>query len=48
MVYGTPEQVRKQVEEFREVGVDYLIISASGPNELQSLKLFGEKVMPNF
>jgi F420-dependent oxidoreductase-like protein len=46
MVYGTPEQVKHQVSEFRDVGVEYLIVSASGPNELQSLKLFGEKVIP--
>jgi alkanesulfonate monooxygenase SsuD/methylene tetrahydromethanopterin reductase-like flavin-dependent oxidoreductase (luciferase family) len=48
MIYGTPEQVTKQVEEFRKVGVDYLIVSASGPRENESLKLFGEKVISKF
>jgi F420-dependent oxidoreductase-like protein len=46
MVYGTPEQVKKQVREFSDAGVQYLITSYSGPNEAGSIKLFGEKVLP--
>jgi len=48
MIFGTPDQVRDQVAEFADVGVEYLITSYSGPTELQSAKLFGEKVIPTF
>lgn len=48
MIYGTPDEVKEQVEEFRAVGVEYMVVSASGPGENESLRLFGEKVMPNF
>lgn len=47
-VFGTPEQVREQVAELSDAGVQYLITSYSGPAELASLKLFGEKVLPAF
>jgi F420-dependent oxidoreductase-like protein len=46
MIYGTPEQVQKQIEEFSDAGVQYLIISFGGPDELQSLRLFGETILP--
>jgi F420-dependent oxidoreductase-like protein len=48
MIYGSPEQIRDQVKEFADVGVEYLITSYSGERELASLKLFGEKVLPKF
>ena len=46
VVYGTPDQVREQVKELADAGIQYLIMSFSGPNELQSLRLFGETVLP--
>ncbi len=48
MLYGTPEEVRQQVAEFSDVGIEYMDTSYGGPNELASLKLFGEKVLPVF
>ncbi len=48
MIYGTPKQVQDQIEEFADAGIEYLITSFSGPNELQSLMLFGEIVLPKF
>jgi len=48
MIYGTPDQISRQVQEFREAGIEYLITSFSGPSELQAITLFGEKVLPNF
>ncbi len=47
-VFGTPEQVKDQVREFVDIGVQYLITSYGGEGELASLKLFGEKVLPAF
>ncbi|MDA4111502.1 MAG: LLM class F420-dependent oxidoreductase, partial [Thaumarchaeota archaeon] len=34
MIYGNPDQIRSQVEEFRAAGIEYLIMSFSGPSEL--------------
>jgi len=48
MVYGTPEQIQKQVEEFRDAGVEYFIMSFNPGAELQAIQLFGEKVLPHF
>jgi len=48
MIYGTPNQVQDQIEEFADAGIEYLITSFSCPNELQSLMLFGELVLPKF
>jgi F420-dependent oxidoreductase-like protein len=48
LIYGTPDQIRSQVEEFRDVGIEYLISSFSGEKELQAIALFGEKVLPHF
>jgi F420-dependent oxidoreductase-like protein len=48
MILGTPKQIQDQVQEFADIGIEYLVTSFSGPNELQSLKLFGETVLPKF
>ncbi len=48
VIYGTPKQIRDRIEEFTDAGIEYLITSFSGPEELQSLMLFGEKVLPEF
>jgi F420-dependent oxidoreductase-like protein len=48
LIYGTPEQVKEQIDEFSNAGVQYLITSFRGPSELQSLKLFGETIIPKF
>jgi F420-dependent oxidoreductase-like protein len=33
-IYGTPEEVRRQVEAFRDVGVEYLIVNLEADREL--------------
>jgi alkanesulfonate monooxygenase SsuD/methylene tetrahydromethanopterin reductase-like flavin-dependent oxidoreductase (luciferase family) len=48
MIYGTPEKIQKQVEEYHEVGVEYFIMSFNPGAELQAINLFGEKVLPRF
>ncbi len=50
---GTPEQIRKHLQKFSDVGVDQVIfIQQSGKNEHEhicdSLKLFAKSVMPHF
>ena len=44
-IYGTPEDVRKQVEAFRDVGIEYLIVNLEADRELQALDLFGSEVV---
>lgn len=43
-IYGTPDQIRRQVEEFRDAGLDYLIVNLEPQRELEAMKLFAEEV----
>ena len=45
LIFGTPEQVQRQIDEFSEAGIQYLIVSFPGPDELRSLKLFGKTII---
>jgi F420-dependent oxidoreductase-like protein len=44
-VHGTPEEVRRQVEAFRDAGVEYLIVNLEPDRELQALELFANEVV---
>ena len=44
-IYGTPEEVRRQVEAFRDAGIDYLIVNLQPDRELQGLELFAGEVV---
>ena len=46
-VVGTPEEVRRQVELFRDAGIDYFITSFEWGRELQSVEQFANEVMKN-
>lgn len=48
VIAGNPEEVRRKIETFRDVGVDYLIVSFEPKRELESLKLFGEEISRKF
>lgn len=43
-IYGTPEEVYRQIEAFRDVGIEYLIVNLEPDRELQALGLLGEVV----
>jgi len=43
--YGTPEEVRSQVEALRAAGIDYLIVNLEPNQELQALDLFANEVV---
>jgi F420-dependent oxidoreductase-like protein len=47
-IYGTPEEVRRQVENFRDAGIDYLILNLQPDRELQALELFADEVVKKF
>jgi F420-dependent oxidoreductase-like protein len=44
-IYGTPEEVRRQVEAFRDSGIEYLIVNLEPDRELQALELFANEVV---
>jgi alkanesulfonate monooxygenase SsuD/methylene tetrahydromethanopterin reductase-like flavin-dependent oxidoreductase (luciferase family) len=48
LTYGTPEQIRQEIENFREAGVDYLIFSFDPRNELEAVTSFGNDVVSTF
>lgn len=48
MLVGTPEQVIEQIETYRRVGADWVILAMRAPFDLDGLRLFVERVMPAF
>lgn len=48
VIYGTPEEVRRQVEVFRDAGIEYIIVNLEPDRELEALELFGSEVATNF
>ena len=44
-IYGNPEDVRRQVEAFRDVGIEYLILSFEPQRELETMNLFADEVV---
>jgi F420-dependent oxidoreductase-like protein len=47
-VIGTPEEVRRQIEAFRDSGIDYFITGFEWGREVQSAQLFANEVMKRF
>jgi F420-dependent oxidoreductase-like protein len=48
VIYGTPEEVRRQVEAFRDADIEYLIVNLEPDRELQALELFANEVVKKF
>ncbi|HVB95888.1 MAG TPA: LLM class F420-dependent oxidoreductase [Nitrososphaerales archaeon] len=48
LTYGTPEQIRQDVEAYREAGIDYLIFSFDPRHELEAVTRFGSDVVSTF
>jgi F420-dependent oxidoreductase-like protein len=48
LVFGTPEEIRVNVEEFRDAGIEYFITGFEPAWELEELELFGEEVLGKF
>ena len=44
-ICGNPEDVRRQVEAFRDVGIEYLILSFEPQRELEAMNLFADEVV---
>jgi F420-dependent oxidoreductase-like protein len=45
LMYGTPEQVLKQIELLEEVGIQYLIVDLEPHRELEALEIFGNSII---
>jgi alkanesulfonate monooxygenase SsuD/methylene tetrahydromethanopterin reductase-like flavin-dependent oxidoreductase (luciferase family) len=48
MTYGGPEEIRRQLELFRDAGVQLFIMSFEHDRQLDELKLFGSEVAKYF
>jgi F420-dependent oxidoreductase-like protein len=46
-IYGTPNEVLRQVEAFRDAGIEYLIVNLEPDGELQALELFANEIVKN-
>jgi F420-dependent oxidoreductase-like protein len=44
-IYGTPEDVLKQIELLEEVGIHYLIVDLEPNRELEALEIFGDSII---
>jgi alkanesulfonate monooxygenase SsuD/methylene tetrahydromethanopterin reductase-like flavin-dependent oxidoreductase (luciferase family) len=45
VIYGTPEDVSKQIEMLEQVGIQYLIVDLEPSRELEALDTFANKVI---
>jgi len=48
VIHGTPEQVANKIREFAEIGAEYMIVNTDFLNEEKIIRLFAERVMPEF
>jgi len=46
MLWGSPDQVSKKIEAYREVGVTHIILSQRAPYDPAMLELFAQEVIP--
>ena len=45
VIYGTPEEVLKQIELLEEVGIQYFILDLEPYRELEALEIFGDSII---
>jgi hypothetical protein len=45
VIYGTPEDVSRQIEILEQVGIQYLIVDLEPYRELEALDTFASKVI---
>ena len=46
MLWGSPDQISKKIEAYREVGVTHIILSQRAPYDPAMLELFAQEVIP--
>jgi alkanesulfonate monooxygenase SsuD/methylene tetrahydromethanopterin reductase-like flavin-dependent oxidoreductase (luciferase family) len=45
VIYGTPEDVSRQIEILEQVGIQYLIVDLEPYRELEALDIFANKII---
>jgi hypothetical protein len=45
VIYGTPEDISRQIEILEQVGIQYLIVDLEPSRELEALDTFANKVI---
>ncbi len=48
LIAGTPDQVRRHVQDFQDAGIDHLIVNFGPRSELEGMELFAEQVVDQF
>ena len=48
VIYGTPEDVLKQIELLEQVDIRYLIVDLEPSRELEALDVFANKIIKKF
>ena len=44
-IYGTPEEVLKQIREFEDVGIQYLIVDLEPQREIEAVEVFADEII---
>ncbi|MGA7370365.1 MAG: LLM class F420-dependent oxidoreductase [Nitrososphaeraceae archaeon] len=47
-IYGTPEEVLKQIREFEHVGIQYLIVDLDPQREIEALEIFVDEIIKRY
>jgi F420-dependent oxidoreductase-like protein len=47
VTFGQPEDIRRQIEAFRDAGIDYFICNFEPDHELEAIRLFADEVVRN-
>jgi hypothetical protein len=45
VIYGTPEDISRQIELIEQAGIQYLIVDLEPSRELEALDIFANKVI---
>ncbi len=48
VIFGTPEDVLKEIKSLEQVGIQYLIIDLEPTRELEALDVFANKIMKKY
>jgi F420-dependent oxidoreductase-like protein len=44
-IYGTPDDVLKQIKEFEDVGIQYLIVDLEPQREIEAIEVFADEII---
>ena len=47
-IYGTPEEVYRQIDLFGMAGIDYVIVNLDPTNEIESLETFAKSIVKKY